>query len=76
MDNKKVITAKQIEYKIPMYNVYPTNDLEEHLLNSTCKCKPKVVIENGEIILVHNSFDKREIIEELLQYFNKDESKE
>jgi hypothetical protein len=56
-----------------MYNVYPTNDLEEHILDSTCKCKPKIVFENGEMIIVHNSFDQRELIEELLPYFNKDE---
>ena len=56
-----------------MYNVYPTNDLEEHILDSTCKCKPKVIFENGEMILVHNSFDQRELIEEVLKYFNKEE---
>lgn len=50
-----------------MINVLPTNDSDEHEENSTCKCKPKIIYENGEMIVVHNSFDKREFIEILLQ---------
>jgi hypothetical protein len=50
-----------------MWNVTPNNDLEEHTKDSTCKCKPKVIFENGEMIIVHNSFDKREFVEKLLE---------
>lgn len=49
-----------------MYNVLPTDDLEKHEENSTCKCKPRVIFENGEMIVIHNSFDGREHIEKLL----------
>lgn len=48
-----------------MYNIIPLNDLDEHINNSTCKCHPKVIFENGEMIIIHNSFDKREFIEKL-----------
>jgi tRNA1(Val) A37 N6-methylase TrmN6 len=50
-----------------MLNIVPINDLEEHEESSTCKCNPKLIEENGELILVHNSFDKREFIERLFK---------
>lgn len=46
-----------------MINVYPINDTEDHDLKSTCKCNPKIIFENGEMIVVHNSFDGREGVE-------------
>lgn len=56
-----------------MINIIPIDDLEEHKNNSTCKCNPKVIFENGEIILVHYAFDKRHITEEItkdLEFLN------
>ena len=53
-----------------MFNVLPTNDLKEHTENSTCECKPKIIYENGEMIIIHNSFDGREFIE-ILREINK-----
>jgi len=50
-----------------MLHILPINDLEEHEELSTCKCNPKLIEENGELILVHNSFDKREVIERLFK---------
>jgi len=47
-----------------MLNVIPLNDLKEHDENSTCECCPNVWFEKGKMIIVHNSFDKREEIEE------------
>jgi hypothetical protein len=46
-----------------MINVYPINDLEEHDLDSTCKCMPTIKEEYGQMIVVHNSFDCREAVE-------------
>lgn len=46
-----------------MISVLPTNDIEEHEESTTCKCEPKVIYENGEMIVVHNSFDGREGLE-------------
>lgn len=43
------------------FHVYPLNDTKEHdLETSMCKCWPELKIENGELIIVHNSFDGRE----------------
>ena len=50
-----------------MYNILPVNDIESHIEDSTCKCKPKVIFENGEMIIVHNSFDGREYREQLIE---------
>ena len=51
-------------------HAYPLNDLQEHILESTCPCKPTVTIQNGEMIICHNSFVGREIIEQLNQILN------
>jgi hypothetical protein len=49
-------------------HILPINDLEEHEELSTCKCSPEMkVLENGYMMIVHNSFDKREIIERLFE---------
>lgn len=51
-----------------IWHIIPINDLEEHLQNfdGICKCKPTTYIaESGTIIVVHNSFDKRENVEKL-----------
>jgi hypothetical protein len=49
-----------------MLHVYPLNDLEEHELEgTTCKCAPEVIAEpNAEMMVVHNSFDGREAVEQ------------
>ena len=50
-----------------MINILPVNDIEEHTENSTCKCKPLVeILSDGELMVIHNSFDGREIQEQLL----------
>lgn len=49
-----------------MINVLPINDIYSHLEDSACKCNPKVIFENGEMIVVHNSFDGREYKEQLI----------
>lgn len=47
-----------------MINVLPINDLKEHTEDTTCECSPTWFEEGGEIIVVHNSFDGREAVEE------------
>jgi hypothetical protein len=50
-----------------MIHVLPVNDSEEHILDSTCSCNPQIEnAENGHLLVIHNSFDGRELIEELL----------
>lgn len=45
------------------FHVTPINDLEEHEESSTCKCKPRLLFEEGYMIFMHNSFDGREAVE-------------
>ncbi len=45
------------------WHVIPINDLEPYEQETTCKCEPKVLHENGNMIIVHNSFDGREGLE-------------
>src|SRR5690606_36083857 len=49
-----------------MINILPVNDLKEHIESSICECNPRVEFdENGEMIIIHNSYDGREWIEDL-----------
>lgn len=44
-------------------HVYPINDLREHITNdsTSCPCKPAVEFrEDGEVLVIHNSWDGRE----------------
>ena len=55
-----------------MVNILPINDLKEHEENTTCECNPKVeILENGEILVIHNSYDRREVTEEVLELINR-----
>lgn len=45
-------------------HIIPINDLKEHEETTTCECCPNVEFENGEMIIIHNSFDNREINEQ------------
>lgn len=47
-------------------HIIPVNDLKEHEELTTCECCPSVQFENGEMIVVHNSFDGRELKEKLI----------
>jgi len=51
-----------------IYHILPINDLKPHKESSTCKCLPDVeVLKNGDMLIIHNSFDGREQVEELVQ---------
>ena len=52
-------------------HIIPLNDLKEHTEESTCECCPELIIENGEMIFVHNSYDKRELTEIQLEKVSK-----
>lgn len=46
------------------YVVYPENDLQEHDLEGTqCACLPKIIWDYAEPVIIHNSFDGRELME-------------
>lgn len=45
-------------------NVIPVNDLKPHVESPDCACGPRVeCFENGNRVIVHNSYDGREIVE-------------
>jgi hypothetical protein len=46
-------------------HVYPVNDLKEHDVESRyCSCRPKLEEVEGGMVVVHNSWDGREIREQ------------
>lgn len=46
-------------------NVLPLNDLKPHIESPACKCEPSVeIFENGNRLVVHNSWDGREFFED------------
>lgn len=52
-------------YKIKKEEVHiiPCKDIKEHKQNKKCKCKPRVERHKKGSIIVHNSYDGREIKE-------------
>lgn len=45
-------------------NVVPVDDLKAHVDGPGCACGPRVTCyENGNRVIVHNSYDGREILE-------------
>lgn len=53
------------------WHILPVNDIEEHLEESTCNCLPKIEIqENGDLMIIHNSYDGREAVEMANQIIN------
>lgn len=53
-----------------IWHIEPTNDLKEHT-HKACECCPKInVLDNGDLQIVHNSYDGREIAERLMEEMN------
>ena len=49
-----------------IWNILPMNDLKEHIEESTCECGTSIeILENGDMMIIHNSYDGREILEKL-----------
>ncbi len=49
-------------------HVYPLNDLREHNIDGTaCHCRPTHKWDDplGEVIIIHNSYDLRELHEDM-----------
>lgn len=51
-------------------HIWPVNDLKEHDTESlNCECNP--LIDWNDMVVVHNAFDRREIIEQANSIVNK-----
>ena len=57
-------------------HVIPQNDLIEHTESMMCACEPPTIIGGGKTIVIHNSFDGREIIEEVNKILGYDTKKD
>ena len=56
-----------------MICIVPINDFKPHDdFNSMCECEPSLIMENEEMILVHNSYDGREYVEQANEIINYD----
>lgn len=55
-----------------IYHVLPVNDLKEHQEDSTCQCEPqaRILEETGDVLIIHNSFDGREYVEQANDIIN------
>lgn len=48
------------------FHVVPTDDIYPHLeVDYTCQCQPEVEYNEGCIIVTHNAWDGRELIDEV-----------
>ena len=47
-------------------NTLPVRDILEHSLGTRCICGPNVSSRFNTLIVIHNAFDKREMLEELM----------
>lgn len=48
-----------------MIHVLPINDEREHIEEgTTCWCDPQLITDEPELIVVHNSADGRELVEQ------------
>lgn len=63
--------------KLPWHNVQDENgdvDVmpvgEEHTQGKTCSCDPTVKIVSSRLVIIHNAFDHREIIEQAIAIMN------
>lgn len=54
-----------------IYHILPIDDIKEHEESSLCECSPTVeVYTNGNVLIIHNSFDRREVVEDALRIIN------
>lgn len=53
-----------------MYHVLPIDDIKDHEESTTCECCPSVEIKYGDMICIHNAFDRRELREQAIKDAN------
>lgn len=49
-------------------HVIPLNDLHEHIMSVSCPCNPTVEVVGAALIIIHNSWDRREFVEQIEQW--------
>jgi len=54
-------------------HVYPVDDASEHVLEGTdCPCNPVIEVHGANLLIIHNAWDHREIIEEAIDIMNEE----
>ena len=53
-------------------HVLPVDDVKPHTETTSCPCNPRVEVIGANLLVVHNAFDHREIMEELLMVGKED----
>jgi hypothetical protein len=54
-------------------HVYPVNELKEHNLTGTdCPCEPTIEVVGANLVIIHNAWDHREIIEQAIDAMNEE----
>lgn len=52
-------------------HILPVNDLKPHEEEgTTCECEPRVEFVEGGMLVIHNAYDNREIIEKVTDLLN------
>jgi len=52
-------------------HVFPLNDLREHVTEGVdCPCNPTVEVIGASLLIIHNAFDNREVIEQAIDIMN------
>jgi hypothetical protein len=54
-------------------HVIPLNDRYGHLLENECGCNPEFRVEGSGLVIVHNAWDHREIVEQAIRILNGEE---
>lgn len=55
------------------WHILPVDDVRDHEESVDCPCEPEIqFMENGDLLVVHNAFDKREEQEKLLEEAQRD----
>ena len=55
-----------------IWHILPLNDLKEHTEEgAACECCPTVeILEDGDLMVMHNSYDGRELLERIEEELN------
>jgi hypothetical protein len=53
-------------------DVIPLDDLWPHIDGAKCPCDPTVEVIGASLLVIHNSFDHREIVEQAVDIMNGD----
>ena len=49
-------------------DVIPLHDTGEHIPGSCCPCKPNVEVVGANLLITHNSWDGRELVEQIEEW--------